>query len=78
MAPRSAEPPSPPRQDGLIEIVLPGGVSLRVDAQVWDWDCPGFVDTLKLCLQGVPYAQNPSALCAGIPAPDDRVGSSRT
>ncbi len=32
MAPPSAEPPS--RPEGLIEIVLPGGVSLRVDAQV--------------------------------------------
>lgn len=27
-------PPTPPRPDGLIEIVLPGGVSVRVDAQV--------------------------------------------
>jgi transposase len=34
MARPSAEPPSPPRPEGLIEIVLPGGVSLRVDAHV--------------------------------------------
>ena len=34
MAPASAEPPSPTRPEGLIEIVLPDGVSLRVDAQV--------------------------------------------
>ena len=34
MAPASAEPPSPTRPEGLIEIVLAGGVSLRVDAQV--------------------------------------------
>lgn len=34
MVPRSAEPPSRSRLEGLIEIVLPGGVSLRVDAQV--------------------------------------------
>jgi|SRR5438270_1061494 len=27
-------PPTPTRPDGLIEIVLPGGVSVRVDAQV--------------------------------------------
>ena len=32
MAPASAEPPSPTRPEGLIEIVLPGGVSLRVDS----------------------------------------------
>jgi transposase len=30
----SAEPPSLPRLEGLIEIVLPDGVTLRVDAQV--------------------------------------------
>lgn len=29
-----AEPPSLPRLEGLIEIVLPDGVTLRVDAQV--------------------------------------------
>jgi hypothetical protein len=46
----------------------------RVNRQ---WDCPAFVDTLKLCPQGVPYAQNPFALCAGVPAPDDRVGPRR-
>ena len=34
MARPSAEPPSPPRPEGLIEIVLPGGVLLRVDAHV--------------------------------------------
>lgn len=34
MAPLSAEPASRSRPAGLIEIVLPGGVSLRVDAQV--------------------------------------------
>jgi hypothetical protein len=34
MARPSAKQPSPPRSQGLIEIVLPGGVSLRVDAHV--------------------------------------------
>lgn len=34
-APAEAVPPSPPpRPDGLIEIVLPGGVVVRVDTQV--------------------------------------------
>jgi transposase len=30
----SSEPAVPSRSDGLIEIVLPGGVTLRVDAGV--------------------------------------------
>lgn len=34
MLPSSTEPSSRSRPEGLIEIVLPGGVSLRVDAQV--------------------------------------------
>jgi transposase len=34
--PALASPSSPPRLDGLIEILLPGGVSLRVDAHVDD------------------------------------------
>lgn len=29
-----ASPSAPPRLEGLIEILLPGGVSLRVDAHV--------------------------------------------
>ena len=34
MVPPSTEPPSRSRSEGLIEIILPDGVSLRVDAQV--------------------------------------------
>jgi len=33
-APSAYSPPAAPRLDGLIEILLPGGVLLRMDAHV--------------------------------------------
>ena len=36
----------------------------------WGWGSPGSVDTDDAFARGVPYAQDPSPVCAGVPASD--------